>query len=384
MLSYVELIKIIFIVGAAQGVILAIFLFNKKENKTANRLLALTMIAFTIDLTSWVLLLSGYGLKLPELMGIPQSFPYLYGPCIYLYTVLLGHKKEGFKKSYYLHFIPFILMQLYGIFFFYFEDFSYKMALIDLSIEKPWHLILVGKLIPVHGCTYVIFTLIEAVKINRRLKNSYSNLDKINLNWLTYLVGGTTVVWFVVIVSYVINAIYGEESMAGVLIYIALSLLLYTLGIKSLKQPEVILYIGESSFKEGDERTTSYQKSGLAPETAENYLNKLIEVMDKEKPYLNERLNLPELSKMVDISTHNLSEVINTKLNQNFYDFINKYRVEEVIRLIKEDINFSYSILSIGFDAGFSSKSVFYNAFKKVTGITPAQYRKEMNKQKAA
>jgi YesN/AraC family two-component response regulator len=97
--------------------------------------------------------------------------------------------------------------------------------------------------------------------------------------------------------------------------------------------------------------------------------------MNNERPYVKEGLSLNKLSQMLSISTHQLSELLNEYLKTNFNNYINSYRVEYAKSLLLKDLN--KSVLEIAFETGFNSKTSFYDAFSKFTGMTPVKYRKK-------
>ena len=99
-------------------------------------------------------------------------------------------------------------------------------------------------------------------------------------------------------------------------------------------------------------------------------------MVEEGELYKREHLTLSELSTMVGTNSKYLSQSINAKLQCSFVDFVNGYRIEEAKRLMLDETNKSLTLEAIGGLAGFKSKSVFFRAFKKATGMTPNQFLK--------
>jgi AraC-like DNA-binding protein len=175
---------------------------------------------------------------------------------------------------------------------------------------------------------------------------------------------------------------------------LAVSIFVYAVGYLGLRQPEIFelpIRRDEPSRKTpipapagtsladvqgaGPDAAAGYEKSGLTPAQAGAAMRQLLRVMEEKKPYRRSLLTLQELADEMAISAHNLSEVINTQAGKNFYDFVNRYRVEEVMRRLQDPRSDHLTLLAIAAESGFNSKSTFNAFFRKTTGLTPSQYR---------
>jgi AraC-like DNA-binding protein len=101
--------------------------------------------------------------------------------------------------------------------------------------------------------------------------------------------------------------------------------------------------------------------------------------MERDRPYLNENLNLADLATRLKVSRAHLSQVVNAGLGSNFSDFLSRYRVEEAERLFADPDLQHLTIEAIGYEVGFRSRSAFHSAFKRARGETPARARQRLS-----
>jgi len=123
-----------------------------------------------------------------------------------------------------------------------------------------------------------------------------------------------------------------------------------------------------------------YEKSRLDDEISESYAQELKALMVEEKVYKDPDVTMPELAKKLDLSPNVLSQVINGYCGLNFYTYINRFRADEVVEIMKLDIDKRKNVLDIAYAAGFKSKTTFNTFFKKHTGLTPSEFRKQLEK----
>lgn len=132
----------------------------------------------------------------------------------------------------------------------------------------------------------------------------------------------------------------------------------------------------ETNFEKTTDSKPNYKNSGLNEEMVDDFFQKLTIHTEENKPYLDENLSLAMLAEQLGLTSNQLSQIINQKTSTNFFNFINSYRVEAVKERLKDPDFAHYSILAIGYDCGFQSKSSFNKIFKQMVGKTPLEFQK--------
>lgn len=351
-------------------------MFKKKSNILANRTIGTLTSILTIKLLFVSILNSEFTNFTANQIGVTVSFAYTYGPLLYIYINIIGKKLDRLPKNCYLHFIPFLIINIILLVSFLLDNKEFLNALQN-NDQANFGYYLIELLKPVHGIIYTIIILIQLKTLKIRIKRNYSNLDISTYHYLKYLIIGSVAIWIVVAITRIDTTLFSLQ-ITNLMIYIPVAILIFCLGWKSLS-------IAELNFVQDSETTMvkkpiikSYHKSGLNKDVVLKHLQKLDFEMKNNKPFLDNNLKLSDLAKQIEITPHNLSEILNTHMNQTFYDFVNSYRVNEVKELIKLDKEKKLSLISLAFEAGFSSKSSFNTTFKKIEGLTPSAYRNEV------
>ena len=233
-----------------------------------------------------------------------------------------------------------------------------------------WSYIVCGSLANVISVVYGILALRQVHNHNREIRQRYSNIEERHLLWLGYLACGFIVIWSMRLIAAVVG-IFNEQiaiMIGGLSIYPVAILICWMAVLGMSRGVRVAERKGAEALRHYPGAAGTYSN----PEMVE----KLKDLMSRLKLYQDPDLHLDGLADSMGISTRTLSALINGHYKQNFYDFVNDYRVRDAQRQLQDPNLESKTIQRVFEDAGFNSKSTFNSYFKKVTGRTPSQYRK--------
>ena len=356
---------------AFQLLFVGIFLLtHKKGNRRNNKLLGTLFVLISWNIGDLTLRMNNVVLQWEFIQVIDDGFFLLYGPIIYLYTKGVIFKDFKLSVRDLLHLIPFFLFTALVLMSGEVRPLTSEEYLGD---NLTWHFYLGSGLLYIHFFIYLRLSYRQVKDYRSVIKNKYSQIDQINLDWLTFSLNTFGLLTMVSLIHNFV-ALAQEPSVFLVTLVLLLFFIFYFVNkvvLKALRQPEIFAGIDQSDV-------VKYQGSTMSQDQVEDQKEKLLNLIDTEKLYLNPQISLADLSERMSLSSKHLSQVINQSFDKSFFDFINSYRVREVQRILKESNDDKLTVLEAMYEAGFNSKSSFNTAFKKETGQTPTEFRKSL------
>ncbi|WP_294732370.1 AraC family transcriptional regulator [uncultured Flavobacterium sp.] len=306
--------------------------------------------------------------------------PILVGVFLFFYTKEITGNKLASNWKTFLHFLPTVLLILFGIPFFKLTGPEKITVFKSDGVGFELYETINSITIEVSGLLYSIWSLIIIRKHQKKIRNNFSNIEKKNLQWLRFLSIGFGIIWLIVI--------FFDDLVVFSMVVIFV-LCIGTFGINQLNifnsNDQIITIpedkpIEEQDLKKNSEiKNSKYSKSGLSKETASEIYTDLKKLMNENAVYKNKEITLVELSKQLNVHPNYLSQIINEMEGKNFYNYINTLRINEFIKIASLPENKKFTMISLAYDCGFSTKSTFNRHFKLVTSKTPTEFFKSVN-----
>ncbi|MEM8601298.1 MAG: helix-turn-helix transcriptional regulator [Bacteroidota bacterium] len=374
----------VFLVGAAQGLFLAAVLASRHRNALPNRLLAGLILAFSLELAMAVYYSSAFNLRHPSLTGLDLPVAFLFGPLLYLYARTLSRGETQLRRLDLAHGAPFLVCALFLLPFFLLPGPEKLRLMADPSLSLQTRaLTVINPLKLLHGAVYLGLLMRLMQRYGRRPQDTRSSVEQIQLRWLRNFALGLVAM---LVVSALLFALGGRDTVLGMdpsgvyddLTLLAVTVFVYAIGYFGLRQPAITAPPTDDEVEPpASLPRVSYARSGMDAAEAARQRDRLVALMETEHLYRRGDLTLHDLAAVLQVTPHNLTEVLSTQLDQRFYDFVNSYRVREVQARLVDPAFAHWTVLAIGLEAGFNAKSSFNAAFKRHTGMTPSQYRRQ-------
>ncbi len=373
-----DLWSILIIVFVFHGLFLlsTILFTDQRRKRKENRYLSLMIIVLIWYLLEFLFIRNRIAIGIDVFYGTRYGSWFLFGPFAFFYFKSITQSNWYLRKFDLLHFIPFLVFAVlipvilgdvlnhrqvdYGML----SVFDHREKIIT-SLQYVYSFVFIAQFIHLG---YYLFKNLELVNTyTKELSTQYSNING-NVKWLkVFNISFLVILFFAAIFLYVllVTDIYRRYLdyiyvfPIGALFYIVSYYLLNTEWKTTTSTPNI-----------------KYAKSTLDTESISMYVEKLEQLMVVQKIYLDKELRLTDLAEKMEMNAHHLSQLINQHFNLSFFDFVNKYRVQEAKAMI--EVNPEYTLLQVAFDAGFNNKTSFVNAFKKFERTTPSTYRETL------
>ena len=353
--------------------LLLIFIQIKKMGSPWSRLfLSLCLAIFLISLIEVIGWLTGFFKTYPALAFWVPPFVLLMGPGMYLFTKAVLSTHFTFKKSDGLHFIPFTLALPFVQLNYQRLPLSNKIEVLDQAFNNPPSTAgLVTIVIFAIIAVYLFFSFREIKVYNARLSMEYADLRDKNVSWLSTILISFLIIFAISLIQnilrYRLPGLWNASILISSIIYIYIgSHLLF-----KFMEYQIPYLSSESTYKKVVKSDVDLQRLKEVTDLIDN-------AMETNKYFLDPDITLHTLAKMLELKPTLVSQSLNHIVKRNFFDYINKQRIDYDCHLLKTSTSKEKNITEIMYESGFNSKSSFNTAFKKYLGVTPTSYRQRL------
>jgi AraC-like DNA-binding protein len=373
----IDLFAVFIFMGIVQAVFLLFFFFSGENRKRqVNMFQGLLLICITCCILEIFLMYTGYIINCLYLVDFSEVFALLIGPCFYL--VIISLIRGRIEKKQYWHFVfPFIYLLLQLPFLLLPQDAKYNAWMIAYpqglplrEFDMPYHANIFfltdhhTALTILSLFFYAVLGLTAVAKVFREKSESFWKPVHPVLRTLRQGLLQNVLGLIIILIVKLLN----KQDSGDHIVAAYLSLTIYFTSFSVVRRSGFFL---QPALQEQQK----YKGSNLTSEQLQTTLDKLKQLMDRNKVFLQPGFSLPALAQQMGVSVHALSQVINEGLGKSFFELAAEYRIDEAKRLLKNQPHLK--VEEIAGQVGYHSKSSFNSAFKRITGKTPAEYRDE-------
>jgi AraC-like DNA-binding protein len=354
--------SIVFLIGAAQAALLALALWRRPVNAQANRVLAVWIAVIGFDLSVKALYFHEPSVDLFKLYRFVGLFPFLYGSAFYLYVrALTQGRAPGVRDG--VHLLGFVaVLALHAKLFL--MDRAQTQAFMDrLAAGGSWGSPWLDVALYAYSLSYVFAGLVRARRYRRELLQRRSDADRMSLHWIDAMALSQVVIWCIAVVQWQFRIPWIDYP----LIYGAVVAWVFVVGYLSLSQVAVAVEAPQAD-------AAPAEAPGADDPRFPAVEARLTQLMESEHLYSEPALTIGQLARRSGYPEYLVSAVINRRFAGNFWDYINRQRIEAA-RACLADAGDARTVLDIAYACGFTSKSTFNAAFKRQLAMTPSAYR---------